>query len=436
MESHRKTTRRTFLANVAKSAAVGAAFTFGAGCAHVTTAPRGNSGRKRIALIATMVRKYSHAQHFIDRFLEGYAWQGRWHHPQLDLVSLYVDQFPKDDLSRERERRFGVRIYPSIAEALTLGGSKLTVDGVVLIGEHGRYPRNEKGQTLYPRHRFFREATDVFEASGHAVPMFQDKHLSTRWDECMAQVEISRRLGFRYLAGSSLPVTWRIPSVEVPLDAPLIESVSVCYGGVDSYDFHGLETAQCMSERRAGGESGVKSIHAVRGANVWKLVGERAETKRLLFAALARSHTLGTASKAYTFAVPTVELLQRASPNAIAYFIEHHDGFRTTMFLLTGAVRDFTYAGLTRDSKIISCQMQLPMPPAISTTADFFNPLANHIEQMILAGRAPYPIERTLLTSGMLLNAVDSLHRGQEKLDTPDLRVTYRAPAESTFWRA
>ncbi|HWN95856.1 MAG TPA: hypothetical protein VNT99_12540 [Methylomirabilota bacterium] len=435
MKSHSKTTtRRTFLANIAKTTAAGAALTV-AGCAYVKTASR-HPSRKRIALIGTIIRKYSHAQHFVDRFLEGYGWHGRWHHPQVELVSVYVDQFPQGDLSRDREKRFGARMYPTIAEALTLGGSKLAVDGVVLIGEHGRYPRNDKGQTLYPRHRFFRETVEVFEASGRAVPMFQDKHLSTSWEECVAQVETSRRLGFPYLAGSSLPVTWRIPSVEVPLGAPLIESVCVCYGGVDSYDFHGLETAQCMSERRAGGEAGVKTVQAVRGENVWKLLGERADTERLLFAALARSHTLRPTPQGYTFPIPTREVLQRNNRAPVAYFIEHNDGFRTAMFLLDGSVRDFTYAGLTRDGKIISCQMQLPMPPAISTTADFFNPLVNHIEQMVLDGRAPYPIERTLLTSGTLVSALDSLHGGQVKLDTPQLNVAYQAPAQSTFWRA
>jgi hypothetical protein len=434
MKPHHQTTRRIFLANIARATAAGAALTV-SGCAHVKTAPR-HSERKRIALIGTIIRKYSHAQHFVDRFLEGYGWQGQWHRPQVDLVSLYVDQFPTGDLSRDREKRFGARIYPSIAEALTLGGSKLAVDGVVIIAEHGRYPRNEKGQTLYPRHRFFREATEVFESSGRAVPMFQDKHLSTSWDECVAQVETSRRLGFPYHAGSSLPVTWRIPSVEMPLTTPLVESVSVCYGGVDSYDFHGLETAQCMSERRAGSEVGVKSVHATRGENVWKLLRERPDTERLLFAALARSHTLRPTPEGYTFPIPTRELIQRASPVAVAYFIKHNDDFRTTMFLLNGCVRDFTYAGLTRERKIISCQMQLPMPGSISTTADFFNPVVNNIEQMVLHGRTPYPIERTLLTSGMLIGAVESLHRGQVKLDTPHLKVAYQAPAQSTFWRA
>jgi hypothetical protein len=45
--------------------------------------------RKRIALIATEVRLHSHAQHFIDRLLLGYVWEGGWRKPEVDLVSLY-----------------------------------------------------------------------------------------------------------------------------------------------------------------------------------------------------------------------------------------------------------------------------------------------------------------------------------------------------------
>jgi len=80
--------------------------------------------------------------------------------------------------------------------------------------------------------------------------------------------------------------------------------------------------------------------------------------------------------------------------------------------------------------------MYLPMPGHGSTTADFFNPLTRHIEDMILTGRAPYPVERTLLTSGMVIGGVESLHRDQEIVPTPEMGVEYRGPEESLFWRA
>src|SRR5688500_8410390 len=295
---------------------------------------------KTVAILATVVRKYSHAQHFIDRFLEGYGWQGRHHYPEVKLGSIYVDQFSDGDLARDRSQRHNVPIYPTIEETLTLGGSKLAVDGVLIIGEHGKYPRNEKGQTLYPRYQWFKQAVKIFEKSGRSVPVFNDKHLSTNWTECAEMVADAERLRFPFLAGSSLPVTWRIPSVDLKLDTRLEECVSICYGGVDSYDFHGLETAQCVSERRRGGEAGVSSVHALRGEAMWNMLESRASTAALFLAALARSHTLRPPS-GFTIVKPTLAWARRTSPEAVGYFIEHRDGFRTAMFMCNNLVRDF-----------------------------------------------------------------------------------------------
>ena len=111
--------------------------------------------RPKLAALVTEYRKYSHAQNIVDRFLGGYGWESRWYRPEMDVVSLYVDQFPQSDLSRERVARYpALKMYPTIAGALTLGGSQLAVDGILMIAEHGQYPNNEKGQTQYPRYQF------------------------------------------------------------------------------------------------------------------------------------------------------------------------------------------------------------------------------------------------------------------------------------------
>ena len=388
--------------------------------------------RKRIALIATEVRLHSHAQHFIDRFLVGYSWEGRWRKPEVDLVSLYVDQFPDKDLARGTAARHGVPIHATIADALTLGTGRLAVDGVVIIGEHGKYPKNEKGQTLYPRYRFFKEVVRVFEASGRSVPVFNDKHLSTDWRECVEMVEDSRRLGFPFQAGSSLPVTKRMPAFEMPVGTPLSESLCAAYGGADSYDIHGLETAQCMSERRKGGEVGIRRVNGLRGSAFWEELGKRDTTRRLLEAALVRSHNLPVRD-GYPSAPVGFDWAREVFPEAWGYFIDHRDGFRTTLAML--AIRDFNYAGLdARTGRILSCQMYLPMPTHGSSTADFFNPQIRHIERMVLEHRQPYPLERTLLTSGMTLAGVESLHRGRP-INTPEMGVRYRVKDESFFWR-
>src|SRR3954447_11549732 len=288
----------------------------------------GDTVRKRVAFLGTEVWTLSHAQHFLDRMTLGYSWAGEWVAPRIDVASLYVDQFPERDLSRSRAARHKLKMYPTIEEALTLGGSGLAVDGVVIIAEHGRYPRNEKRQTLYPRYEFFKRVVKVFEASGRSVPVFNDKHLSTTWARCREMVEDSRRLGFPFLAGSSLPVTWRLPQVDMPLDVPLVESVCMGYGGVDSYDFHGLEAAQCMSERRHGGERGIRRVHAMKGESVWRELdaGDRETTRRLMVAALNRSHNLPVETGYPTDPV-TYEWARKAMPNLTAYFIHHIDGF-------------------------------------------------------------------------------------------------------------
>lgn len=400
-----------------------------------TEATAAGSRRPKIAFLGTVVKRLSHAQHFLDRMTEGYTWNGTWQAPRVEVAGLFIDQSPAaTDLSADRIRRHHLKRFPTISETLTLGGEKLAVDGIVLIGEHGQYPENKLGQTLYPRYKWFKEVTHVFADSGRSVPIFNDKHLSTSWPECVEMVEESRRLNFPFLAGSSLPVTWRLPAYDLPLGADLTESVCVAYGGVDSYDFHALETAQCMSERRRGGEVGINSVQALRGEQLWKTLdgADREVTRRLIVAALTRSHSLPTVGGFPTNRV-SYEWFRQALPDSLAYLIEHRDGFRTTI-VLTG-IRDFNYAGhLKANDQIVTCQMYLPMPGQGATTADFFNPLTRHIEQTILDKRTPYPIERTLLTSGMVIGGVKSLHADQKVIKTPEMEVVYQVDGASHFW--
>ncbi len=219
----------------------------------------------------------------------------------------------------------------------------------------------------------------------------------------------------------------------MPWDADLEESVCVAYGGVDSYDFHALEAAQCMSERRRGGEVGLKSIRAVRDADVYTELENRSETRELFVSALARSHSLPV-DTGYPTEPVSFQWARTALPSIVAYFIEHADGFRTSIFL-TG-IQDFNYAGRLADGRVVGCQMVLPMPGRNATTADFFNPLTHHIETTMVAGRAPYPVERTLLTSGMVIGGVDSLHAGGRTIDVGHMAVRYRPPRESMFWNS
>jgi hypothetical protein len=391
--------------------------------------------RPKLAAISTVYFKHSHSQHIVDRFLEGYGWNGTHHHPEMDLVSLYVDQIGATDLSRDRAQRFpAMKMYPTIAETLTLGGSKLAVDGIVVIGEHGKYERNEKGQTKYPRYEFFQEIFKVFRDSGRSVPVFNDKHLSWNWDWAKEIYDTSRKMNFPLMAGSSLPVTYRTPSLEMPTAAKVHEAMCVCYGGVDSYDFHGLETLQCMVERRKGGESGVEWVQAYRGENFWKAYADKVWPHDLMESALSRSHTLAQPRPGFNDVMPTIDEMKKLVKSPVAYRYEHADGLMSTMLLMSGLLRDFNFSARL-DSRIFSTQMYLPMPDGRTTLANFFSPLVANMEPMFLTGKPTYPVERTLLTTGLTAAGVESLYRKETKFATPHLAIRYQPTKQSTFWR-
>ena len=393
--------------------------------------------RPKIAAIATIYHKYSHAQHIVDRFLDGYGWNSRHHYPNMDLISLHVEQVGENDLSGERLERYPlVESYPTIAETLTRGGEELAVDGVLLIGEHGEYPTNEKGQRLYPRYEHFKQVAAVFEKSGRGVPVFNDKHLSWNWEWAREMYDISQSMEFAFMAGSSLPVTWRTPSIEMPLGTPVAEAVCVGYGGVDSYDFHALETLQCMVERRKGDETGVKWLQAYRGDAFWDAHHTQLWSRELFESALCRSHTLTPARAGFNNTFPTLDEMKQIVPEPIAYHYEHGDGLKSTMILMNGLVQDFNFAAyIGDDNTVLSTQMYLPMPPARTTLANFFSPLVNNIEQMFVTGKSTYPVERTLLTTGLVAAGVESLFADGARQETPHLDIAYQASEESTFWR-
>ncbi len=386
---------------------------------------------KRIALVATIYKYLSHAQHIGDRFLIGYPHNGAWHKPDMKVVSLYVDQKPEGDQSAERAREFGFQVYPTIAEALRCGGNRLAVDAVLIVGEHGNYPVNEKGQILYPRYEFFKQCVDVFEKDGRVVPVYNDKHLSYSFEKAKSMVDASKRLRFPMLAGSSLPVTWRLPDLELPLNCEIEDALMVGNGGSDPMDYHALEAMQCMIERRTGGETGIKAVQMIEGDAVWR---DERWSKELLTSALSRSDTPQglTIEDGRTQDLVATGQLPKIVPKPAAYFIEHRDGLKTTLLMLNGAVKDFTFAARLKGKGIQSTQFFLTPVPNVTYSAC----LVNKIERMFATGVAPYPVERTLIVSGMLESCLASKVKNHQRLETPHLNVSYRPSAASQYCRS
>jgi len=391
-----------------------------------------NPQRKKLAMIVTVWDWTSHANHMGERFLNGYPRDGRWHRPEMDVAGVFVDQQPEDDLSRQRAETHGFEIYPTIAEALCLGTDSLAVDGVLLIGEHGEYPDNEKGQKLYPRYEFFDQIVSVFRRDGRAVPVFNDKHLSYSFDKAKQMVAVSQELKFPFLAGSSLPVTYRLPPLELPLNCEIEDALMVGVGGSDAMDFHALEAMQCMVERRHAGETGVRAVQLIDGEEVWQAGQDGRWSRRLLEGALARSDSRTGVSLIDGRPQDLVHSgeLEQLVENPAAYFIEYNDGFRATLLMLNGAVGDFTFAAKLRGlPEVQSTQFMLPPMPNVTYSAC----LMGKVEEMIASGRAPYSVERTLLVSGMLERCLESRVGGHHRLVTPELDVSYQPPQASQF---
>ncbi len=195
---------------------------------------------KRVAAINTVYHRLSHAYHIVGRLLHGYTVDGRHHQPPLTVARMYTMQYPAADVSRATAKRFNIPIVDSVAAALG-GPNALDVDGVLLIAEHGDFPKNALGQTLYPRYELFQEIAAVFRASGRSVPVFNDKHLSYDHAQAAEMVAAAKQLGFALMAGSSLPVTFRRPEWEPEYGARIEEAVVCYYSGLDVYGFHALE---------------------------------------------------------------------------------------------------------------------------------------------------------------------------------------------------
>jgi hypothetical protein len=374
-------------------------------------------GKKRIAALTTTYHVRSHADDVITRFLEGYWINDRYYAPSFEVVSLYMDQVHPADIGYRLAGAYNFPVVRSISEALTLSTGKLAVDGVLLVAEHGNYPFNDHQQQLYPRFKFFQQIVDTFRNSGRAVPVYSDKHLSWSWAEAKQMYAWSRELKFPLLAGSSVSVTFRRPELDYPLGVEFQDALMVGNGWVtDGGLFHDLETLQCFLERRKGGETGIRAVQHIQGDEVWRAAEQGKWSRELLHAALSRAEKLGPGRP-------------EDVKQPVALLLEYNDGFRAAVVALGGLVNEYLVAFRVKGRPNIDSTLCYT-PPENSNN---FSMLVHGITEMFATGRNPYPVERTLLTTGALSFLMESAYRGHIRLETPDLRVRYTAPAQSFY---
>lgn len=394
----------------------------------------GSSARRpRVAALCTAFFHRSHAHVILENFLAPYLFNGRLVNSPADVVSLYVEQSPLNDMSRDVARQYDIPMYDTIAEALCCGGDSLAVDGVLSIAEHGDYPVNELGQVEYPRKRFFDETAAVVERCGRGVPVFNDKHLSYRWDWARQMYDTAGRLQIPLLAGSSVPLAQRCPPLDLPAGAEWTEAIAVHGGEIEVYDFHGLEILQSLAEGRRGGESGIAQVQFLRGDALWRAADEGRWSESLALAAIStelgdRPGSLRELAEELRQREARSDRNREATPHGI--LLTYRDGFRGAVLRLGNCDTRWSFA----------CRVTGEIQPRATRfyvgpwdNRNLFKALSHAIQHLFVTGQVPYPVERTLLTTGVLAAAMESRLLGDQAVATPHLHITYKALDFSAF---
>ncbi|MEJ7768589.1 MAG: hypothetical protein WKF89_12305 [Chitinophagaceae bacterium] len=370
----------------------------------------GQHGQKTVAFIANIYRNSAHADVIGTKLFAGIPTDDGMVAPQVKIVSVWIDQIGDNDTGVRIAKMNGVKIFPTIAEALTLGGDKLAVDAVIYIGEHGDYKNSRLGVKMYPRMNYLEQVFRVFDASNRSVPLFTDKHLAYSWLDSKWVYDRSKELNVPMMAGSSLPYCWRDQNLEHPIGTKITEAVAIGYASLDAYGFHVTEILQCMVERRAGGETGVASLQGLKGNDVWAAIDSGKISQQLVDAACDKIKGKATGSMRDIVKMP------------FAVIIEYNDGTRGAIVMLDEYVNTGWAYAAKANGKIVATEFVLDH----SMSYSHFSYLTLNIQKFILTGKPPAPIERNLLTSGIIDMGIRSLAEGQIK-KTPFLNIRYSA---------
>ena len=376
----------------------------------------------RVAAIVTIYHPKSHADVIVTKYLKGMSTDDGFLSPEIEVVSMYLDHVLENDIGVNLAQEYGLPIYPSIRKALHAGSEELNVDAVLLVGEHGDYPWNERGRHMYPRKYFFEQIAGVFAESGRSVPVFNDKHFAYDFNDANWMWKRSKELNIPLMAGSSLPLCWRNPYVEYDKGTNIEEALSIGYGGIEAYGYHAIETLQCMVERRDGGETGVASVQCLEGDEVWHAGDEGRWPKDLANAALD------------SIAKKTDGTMEENVKDPAVFLIEYFDGLKAATLMLSGHVQDFAYAARV-DGQVQGVEFYLQNEGPFA----HFSYLCQNIQKFFKEGKAPYPPERTLLTTGIIDSLMNSRHENHRRVETPFLDISYSSydqlPARPTGTR-
>jgi len=385
--------------------------------------PQTTSTRPRIACaVSYWAGPESHADWIIGKLMDGYWWHGAHTPSRVDIVSVFIHQFETSLLGQKVCKAKNIPIYKTVGEAVTLGGTELAVDGVVIVGEHGNYATDLKGHWLLPRWWLYSQVIRVFEQSKRSVPVFNDKHLSFNWNDAKWMFDKSRELNFPLTGGSSIPTYFRKPEIDLPIDAPIKNSIVVGNAGDEGAIFHCIDVLQAFHERRKGGETGVKSVQSIRGPEMWAWVARTPWANKLL----------GSVEKQFTLKPGFFQ----EGPQANACIVEYNDG--TKGAVISGRNVGWTYAGEIdgQPEPTIISMLGWPGPFSQYHAANAF---PHWITEMMVTKKEPFNAERLLLSTGITNHYMESnWENGRyaavgRRIETPFMNMKYHTTVAQMF---
>ena len=383
--------------------------------------PLGQPRRPKVACLFTVFRHLSHAHVLLENFLEEYPFNGQMVVPGVEIVSLWGDQIRENsDMARDVARDYNIPIYDTIEKALCLGGKELAVDAVLAIGEHGNYPLYREWVTAWPRKRFFDESVKVMKRSGRFVPYFNDKHLGYRWDWAKEMYDTAKKLGIPLMAGSSVPLAQRLPTLELPVGAEIAEAAMIHGGQFANYGIHAMETLQSFVEFRKGGETGISQIEVLYDDEFWE--GARRGKWPFELAAAAMQLETGQRFTLDTQIKDPPGYESWAMPESHGWVITYKDGTRGYVLKLGANALRWSFACRLKGETRVRATQFYSGPWKLR---NLFKALGHAIQHFFIHGQAPYPVERPLLANGATLAAVDAYMQGGGPLATPHLEFSY-----------
>ena len=259
---------------------------------------------------------------------------------------------------------------------------------------------------MYPRKRYFDEVVRVMKEDGRVLPMYQDKYFAYEWTDAKAMFDRVEDMRIPLVCGSTVPLTWRRPPIEIASGAHFTELLTTSYSDIEEHAYHAIELLQAMAERRARGETGVRRVRWAKGQDVWELARKGEWSRGLLDAALARR-------------INRVPSGDTSAPEA--FLIEYRDGLRGAVLHANAMTRDYLFAARLKD-KLEPLATCFYLELSVHNHWGF---MVRNFEDLVCTGRQPNPPARTLVANGIMLAGLESRRLGGGWVETPELAIAY-----------